>query len=160
MEIESTAPESSETRRKAKRPNILWICADQQRWDTVHCLGNERIRTPNLDRLAAEGVAFENAFCQSPSCTPSRASFLTGMYPSSVHACGNGNERWAEAAPLGTGTPNRSTPRLAGRRRPKPQPQKTCKLSRCTTSMYVRLPRTSAIWSERRPAIFSTCSEV
>ncbi len=87
-----------------RRPNILWICTDQQRWDTISSLGNECIRTPNIDRLANEGVAFLKAFCQSPICTPSRSSFLTGMYPSSVHGCGNGNDRWAEAAPLVTKT--------------------------------------------------------
>jgi arylsulfatase len=83
-------------------PNILWICTDQQRWDTIHALGNAQIRTPNIDRLVREGVAFTRAYCQSPICTPSRASFLTGMYPSSIHACCNGNEHWAEAAPLVT----------------------------------------------------------
>ena len=82
------------------RPNILWICTDQQRWDTIRSLGNEHIRTPNLDRLVADGVSFENAYCQSPICTPSRAGFLTGMYPSAVHGCMNGNERWDNAAPL------------------------------------------------------------
>ena len=86
------------------RPNILWICTDQQRWDTIRALGNEHIRTPNIDRLAASGAAFENAYCQSPICTPSRASFLTGMYPSAVHGCMNGNERWDHAAPLVTKT--------------------------------------------------------
>lgn len=84
------------------RPNILWICTDQQRWDTIAALGNPHINTPNIDRLVSEGVAFSHAFCQSPICTPSRASFLTGMYPSSVHGCMNGNEHWAEAAPLVT----------------------------------------------------------
>ncbi len=84
------------------RPNILWICTDQQRWDTIRSLGNSYIRTPHLDRLAASGVAFENAYCQSPICTPSRASFLTGKYPSSVHGCMNGNDRWDAAAPLVT----------------------------------------------------------
>ena len=84
------------------KPNILWICTDQQRYDTIHALGNEHIHTPNIDRLVQEGVAFTHAFCQSPICTPSRASFLTGMYPGSVHGCMNGNERWAEAAPLVT----------------------------------------------------------
>ena len=84
------------------RPNILWICTDQQRYDTIHALGNEHIATPNIDRLVAEGTAFNHAFCQSPICTPSRASFLTGMYPSSVHGCSNGNDYWAEAAPLVT----------------------------------------------------------
>lgn len=84
------------------RPNILWICTDQQRFDTIGALGNPHVRTPNIDRLVAEGVAFRHAYCQSPICTPSRASFLTGMYPSSVHGCTNGNEHWAEAAPLVT----------------------------------------------------------
>ncbi len=87
-----------------KRPNILWICTDQQRWDTIHSLGNPHIHTPNLDRLAASGVAFDRTYCQSPICTPSRASFLTGRYPSTVHGCMNGNERWAGAAPLITRT--------------------------------------------------------
>lgn len=72
------------------RPNILWICTDQQRFDTIHALGNEHIRTPNLDRLAAEGVAFTHAFSQSPVCTPSRCGFLTGMYPTTVHGRQNG----------------------------------------------------------------------
>jgi arylsulfatase len=83
-------------------PNILWFCADQQRYDTIHSLNNPHIRTPNIDRLVAEGIAFTHAFCQSPICTPSRASFLTGRYPSSVHNTRNGNERWSEAAPLVT----------------------------------------------------------
>lgn len=84
------------------RPNILWFCTDQQRYDTIHSLGNPHIRTPNIDRLVSEGVAFTRAYCQSPICTPSRASFLTGRYPSTVHGCMNGNERWDEAAPLVT----------------------------------------------------------
>ena len=84
------------------RPNILWICTDQQRYDTIGALGNEHIRTPNIDRLVGEGTAFTHAFCQSPICTPSRASFLTGMYPSSVHGCTNGNAYWAGTAPLVT----------------------------------------------------------
>ncbi len=83
-------------------PNILWFCTDQQRYDTIHSLNNPHIRTPNIDRLVAEGIAFTHAYCQSPICTPSRASFLTGRYPSSVHNTRNGNERWSEATPLVT----------------------------------------------------------
>ena len=64
-----------------KTPNILWICTDQQRYDTIGALGNPYVSTPNIDSLVAEGVAFTHAYCQSPICTPSRASFLTGMYP-------------------------------------------------------------------------------
>ncbi|MBT4101207.1 MAG: sulfatase-like hydrolase/transferase [Gemmatimonadetes bacterium] len=85
-----------------KRPNVLWICTDEQRWDTIHALGNAHIQTPHIDRLVSEGVAFTHAFCQSPICTASRSSFLTGMYPSSVHGCTNGNDRWADSAPLVT----------------------------------------------------------
>ncbi len=85
-------------------PNILWICSDQQRFDTIGALGNPHVHTPNLDRLCAEGTAFDLAFCQSPICTPSRSSFLTGLYPSTVHGCRNGNDLWAEAAELVTVT--------------------------------------------------------
>ncbi|MBT7923192.1 MAG: sulfatase-like hydrolase/transferase, partial [Opitutae bacterium] len=73
-----------------KRPNILWICTDQQRFDTIRALGNSSARTPNLDRFIGEGVAFENAFCQSPVCAPSRASFLTGRYPRTTRCRQNG----------------------------------------------------------------------
>lgn len=85
-----------------ERPNILWICTDQQRWDTIASLGNPHLRTPHLDRLVETGVAFTHAFCQSPICTPSRGSFLTGMYPSAVHVNGNGNEYFPDHPPLVT----------------------------------------------------------
>ena len=90
------------TSQSPERPNVLWICTDQQRWDTIAALGNRHINTPNIDRLVAAGTACTNAFCQAPICTPSRASFLTGCYPSTVHGCSNGNTHWAEAAPLVT----------------------------------------------------------
>ena len=48
---------------KGKMPNVLWICTDQQRYDTIHALGNKYIRTPNIDRLVATGTAFEYAYC-------------------------------------------------------------------------------------------------
>lgn len=64
-----------------KRPNVLWYCTDQQRWDTIGTLGNPHIRTRHLDGLCKRGTAFERAYVQSPICTPSRASMLTGRYP-------------------------------------------------------------------------------
>jgi arylsulfatase len=76
----------------ASRPNILWYCTDQQRFDTVGCLGNEYIRTPNIDRLASRGTAFTRAYTQCPICTPSRATFLTGRYPASHQVQRNGND--------------------------------------------------------------------
>jgi len=98
------AAEPSAPGKGEVRPNILWICTDQQRYDTIAALGNRHVHTPNLDRLVADGVAFTHAHCQTPICTPSRAAFLTGMYPSTIHACINGNEHWAGAAPLVTKT--------------------------------------------------------
>ena len=65
------------------RPNILWYCSDQQRWDTIRALGNPHIRTDAIDALVASGVAFTHAYTQSPICTPARATFLTGRYPAS-----------------------------------------------------------------------------
>lgn len=73
-------------------PNILWICTDQQRYDTISALGNPHIRTPNLDRLVAEGVTFDNCYSQSPVCTPSRACFLTGRYPRTTRCRQNGQK--------------------------------------------------------------------
>ncbi len=73
-------------------PNILWICSDQQRFDTVGALGNDRINTPHIDRLIDDGVTFTQAYCQSPVCTPSRASFLTGRYPRTTRCRQNGQK--------------------------------------------------------------------
>lgn len=82
--------------RETHRPNILWYCTDQQRFDTIGALGNPHVRTPNIDRLVREGVAFTNTYCQSPICTPSRASFMTGRYPASTQVHRNGNESFPD----------------------------------------------------------------
>ena len=71
-------------------PNILWICTDQQRFDTIRALGNEYAQTPHLDQLIEQGTAFNHAYCQSPVCAPSRASFLTGRYPRTTRCRQNG----------------------------------------------------------------------
>ena len=67
-----------------RRPNILLLYTDQQRWDALGANGNGEIRTPHLDRLAADSVNFDHCFVQNPVCMPSRVSFLTGRYPSSL----------------------------------------------------------------------------
>lgn len=85
-----------------KRPNILWICTDQQRYDTIGALGNEHVSTPNIDKIVTGGVSFTRTYCQSPICTPSRASFLTGHYPSTIHVTGNGNESFPKKPDLVT----------------------------------------------------------
>lgn len=63
------------------KPNILLITSDQQHFDTIGAY-NPEIKTPNLDRLTEEGTIFKRAYCPNPTCTPTRASILTGMYPS------------------------------------------------------------------------------
>lgn len=63
------------------RKNIIFYFSDQQRWDTCGCYGQPLDITPNLDRLAGEGVRFENAFSPQPVCGPCRALFQTGRYP-------------------------------------------------------------------------------
>jgi len=65
---------------QTKKPNILFILSDQHNASFLGCNGNELINTPNLNMLAAQGVLFENAYCQNPLCVPSRCSLLTGRY--------------------------------------------------------------------------------
>lgn len=70
-----------------KKPNVIFILTDDQRWDALGYAGNPIIQTPEMDRLAAEGTYFENAFVTTPICAASRASILTGR-PASPRSCG------------------------------------------------------------------------
>ena len=67
---------------ESRKPNVIFILTDDQGPWALGCTGNSDIRTPNLDALAENGMRFENFFCASPVCSPSRASFLTGRIPS------------------------------------------------------------------------------
>ena len=62
-------------------PNIVLFLTDQLRRDSLGCYGNEICRTPHIDRLAREGVQFDQAYTTSPVCSPARASLLSGLYP-------------------------------------------------------------------------------
>ncbi len=75
-----------------ERPNILLVMADQLTPSALPAYGNTVTRTPNVDALAAEGVVFENAYCNSPLCAPSRASLMAGLLPSRLGTYDNGAE--------------------------------------------------------------------
>jgi len=74
-------------------PNIVFILVDDHRWDFMSGVGHPFVQTPNLDRLADEGILFSNAFVTTSLCTPSRASFLTGQY-AHTHGVQNNLTPW------------------------------------------------------------------
>lgn len=78
--------EPQEPSRQTRRPNILLLVADQMRWDCLGAAGQNRARTPHLDRLAADGAVFENAYTSSPVCVPARQAMLSGR---SAESCGS-----------------------------------------------------------------------
>ncbi len=65
----------------AKRPNIVLVCTDQQRMDSLACYGNRFVSSPGTDAMAAAGMAFDRAFTPWPVCTPARGTMWTGVYP-------------------------------------------------------------------------------
>ncbi|WP_152421691.1 sulfatase family protein [Halogeometricum pallidum] len=70
-------------------PNVLFVMTDQQRFDTIHALGNGRIHTPNIDRLVARGVSFTNAYSTTPICIPARHTIRTGCDALTTGCFGN-----------------------------------------------------------------------
>ena len=85
-----------------RRPNVLLLYTDQQRWDTLGCAGNDLMHTPNLDALAADGVLLKKAFCNNSVCMPNRQSMLSGQYPSALGCSCNGIEMRADVPTLAT----------------------------------------------------------
>lgn len=84
----------------AARPNFVFFLTDDQRADAMSCAGNPILRTPNMDRLAREGIRFTNAFVTNALCSPSRASFLTGTYSHTHGVYDNGARRIRADLPL------------------------------------------------------------
>lgn len=79
----AAASASEETARDASKPNIIFLMTDDQRWNQLGCYGNTEFKTPNLDRLATQGVTFDNAIQAVAICMPSRVTVLTGRHYSS-----------------------------------------------------------------------------
>lgn len=71
--------------KMSRKPNIVFILIDDLGWADVGCYGSELYETPNIDRLAAEGMRFTDAYAACPVCSPTRASILTGKYPARLH---------------------------------------------------------------------------
>ena len=86
----AVATAASASAAAADRPNIIYIMTDQQTAMAMSCAGNADLHTPNMDRLAAAGVLFENAYCTAPLSGPSRAAMFTGYYPVEVGLAANG----------------------------------------------------------------------
>src|ERR1044071_1752858 len=63
------------------RPNIIYIMADDMGYADLSCYGRKDYKTPNLDRLASQGMKFMNAYAGAPVCTPTRTAFMTGRFP-------------------------------------------------------------------------------
>jgi len=72
-----------------KAPNILFIMFDQMAAKALPCYGNPVVKAPNISKLAKEGVVFENAYCNSPLCAPSRSSMMSGQLASRIGAYDN-----------------------------------------------------------------------
>jgi len=80
---------TAQAQESARKRNVLLITSDDYNV-SMGAYGNTAVKTPNLDRLAARGVRFDRAYCQTPLCNPSRASFMTGMRPNSTRVFNNG----------------------------------------------------------------------
>jgi len=72
-----------------KRPNILFCISDDQSWCHAGAMGDPVVKTPAFDRVAREGILFTNAFCNAPSCGPSRSAILTGQHIWRLEKAGN-----------------------------------------------------------------------
>jgi arylsulfatase A-like enzyme len=128
----AVAVQSSATRAiAAEHPNIVWIMADDLGYGDVGCYGQQRIKTPHIDRLAAEGVRFTNCYAGSTVCAPSRCTLMTGLHTGHARVRGNANMplepadvtvaellkgagystgiigKWGLGEPNSTGVPNR-----------------------------------------------------
>jgi len=94
LTISCTQPDKSDQ----DKPNLLFIWTDEQQPFTMAAYGNDRIKTPNLNKLAGESIVFQNAYVTQPVCTPSRSSIMTGLYPHS-NGCTSNNIALPEDVP-------------------------------------------------------------
>ena len=77
---------------ETNKPNVLFIAVDDLNTWVGHLEGHPNVKTPNIDRLAEQGISFTRAYCSAPLCNPSRVSLLTGIAPSKSGVYGNGEK--------------------------------------------------------------------
>lgn len=92
-------PQMFAATKKREQPNILLIMSDEHNPRITGCYGNKLVQTPNMDALARDGITFDNHYCNSPLCSPSRASFTAGKYTSRVSAWNNRSELASDDMP-------------------------------------------------------------
>ncbi|QDV42357.1 Arylsulfatase [Stieleria neptunia] len=85
LSVLSATASGQDSKKKGKPPNIVLIMADDLGWKDLHCYGNEKLDTPNLDRLAEQGLLFTDAYSAAPVCTPTRAALMTGESPARLN---------------------------------------------------------------------------
>jgi hypothetical protein len=71
--------------KSSRKPNIVFILVDDLGWSDVGCYGSDLHETPNIDKLARQGIRFTDAYAAAPVCSPTRASIMTGKYPARLH---------------------------------------------------------------------------
>jgi len=81
-------------KKQSQKPNIIYILADDLGYGELGCYGQEKIETPNIDKLAETGMRFTQHYAGSPVCAPSRCNLLTGLHPG--HAVVRANHEWKE----------------------------------------------------------------
>jgi N-sulfoglucosamine sulfohydrolase len=91
VSLGTAIPAVSATR---KRPNILFCISDDQSWLHAGAMGDPVVKTPAFDRVAREGILFNHAFCNAPSCGPSRSAILTGRHILKMEEAGKGKVLW------------------------------------------------------------------
>jgi len=97
-----------------QKPNIIYILADDLGYAELGCYGQEKIETPNIDKLAEKGIRFTQHYAGAPVCAPSRCVLLTGKHPG--HAQIRGNDPWTERGPVWDFEAMANDPNLEGQR--------------------------------------------
>jgi arylsulfatase A-like enzyme len=92
---------ADDVKKPPRRPNFVFILIDDLGWTDLSCYGSKFYETPNLDRLAAQGMRFTSAYTAAPLCSPTRASIMTGKHPARLHLTNYlFGQRWPETSPL------------------------------------------------------------